>query len=85
MEYLKNNTWVFTEKVDGTNIRIYWDGHKVTYGGRTERSNIPAHLMNKLIELFGNEETEQLFEQINIFFDVLLDNSHYFYTFANIT
>lgn len=63
VEFLKDNLWEFTEKIDGTNIRIYWDGHRITYGGRTERANIPAHLMNKLIELFGGEETEQLFEQ----------------------
>ena len=25
-EYLANNEWDFTEKVDGTNIRIIWDG-----------------------------------------------------------
>lgn len=64
VEFLKDITWQFTEKIDGTNIRIMWDGHKITYGGRTERANIPAHLMNKLIELFGNDETEQLFEQV---------------------
>lgn len=63
VEFLKDMTWQFTEKIDGTNIRIMWDGHQITYGGRTERANIPAHLMNKLIELFGNDETEQLFEQ----------------------
>lgn len=64
VEFLQDMTWQFTEKIDGTNIRIMWDGHKITYGGRTDRADIPAHLMNKLIELFGNEETEQLFEQI---------------------
>lgn len=64
VEFLKDVTWQFTEKIDGTNIRIMWDGHKVTYGGRTERASIPAHLMNKLLEIFGNNETEQLFEQI---------------------
>lgn len=63
VKFCKDMTWQFTEKIDGTNIRIMWDGHKITYGGRTERASIPAHLMNKLIELFGNEETEQLFEQ----------------------
>lgn len=40
-----------------------WDGHRVSYGGRTERASIPAHLMNKLVELFGTAEAEQLFEQ----------------------
>ena len=64
VKFLKDATWQFTEKIDGTNIRIMWDGHKITYGGRTERANIPAHLLNKLLELFGNEETEQLFEQL---------------------
>ena len=63
VEYLANNEWEFTEKIDGTNIRIYWDGHKVTFGGRTDRANIPSHLVNKLNEIFLNEETEQLFEQ----------------------
>ena len=61
--YLANNTWEFTEKIDGTNIRIYWDGHKITFGGRTDRASIPSHLVNKLTEIFLNEETEQLFEQ----------------------
>lgn len=63
VEYLRNNAWVCTEKIDGTNIGIVWDGHKVSYQGRTERAQIPAHLMNKLIELFGGNENEELFEQ----------------------
>ena len=64
VQFLATNTWQFTEKIDGTNIRVMWDGHKVTFGGRTERASIPAHLMNKLIEMFGGDETEQLFEQV---------------------
>jgi hypothetical protein len=63
VEYLKDNVWQFTEKVDGTNIRIYWDGHRVSFGGRTDNAMIPAHLINKLNDLFGGEVNEQLFEQ----------------------
>ena len=63
VEFLKDLPWQFSEKIDGTNIQIRWDGHKVWYGGRTERASIPSHLMNKLIELFGSNDTEQLFEQ----------------------
>lgn len=63
VEFLKNNQWICTEKIDGTNIGIVWDGHKVSYQGRTERAQIPAHLMNKLIEMFGGETNEELFEQ----------------------
>ena len=62
-EYLKDNIWQFTEKVDGTNIRIYWDGHRVQFGGRTDNAQIPAHLINRLNDLFGGETNEQLFEQ----------------------
>lgn len=63
VEYLKNCEWVFTEKIDGTNIRVYWDGHKVTFGGRTDRSQIPAPLVNYLNSAFGGVENEELFEQ----------------------
>lgn len=64
MEFLKDNTWQWTEKVDGTNIRVYWDGHCVSFGGRTERASIPAPLVNRLNDRFGGEENAQLFEQL---------------------
>lgn len=63
IEFLKDNEWICTEKIDGTNIGIVWDGHRVTYQGRTENSQIPAHLANKLIEMFGGDINEELFEQ----------------------
>lgn len=63
VEYLKNNEWIFSEKCDGCNTGIFWDGHKVAYQGRTERAQIPAHLMNKLISIFGTDEAEEMFEQ----------------------
>ena len=61
--YLKDNMWLFTEKVDGTNIRIHWDGHKVEFGGRTDKAQIPGTLLNKLNEMFMTTEAEELFEQ----------------------
>ena len=63
IEFLKDIEWEFTEKIDGTNIRIYWDGHKVSYYGRTDKAQIPTQLMNKLIELFGGNINEEMFEQ----------------------
>ena len=63
VEFLKDNTWQFTEKIDGTNIGIYWDGHSVHFQGRTERAEIPKHLKEKLVELFGGSVNEELFEQ----------------------
>lgn len=63
VEFLKDLEWEWTEKVDGTNIRVMWDGYTVSYGGRTERANIPADLVNRLNEIFGTEEAAQIFEQ----------------------
>ena len=63
VEFLKDNVWQFTEKIDGTNIRVYWDGHKVQFGGRTERAQIPAPLVNYLNSVFGTNEAEQIFEE----------------------
>ena len=56
IEFLKDNIWQFTEKVDGTNIRIIWDGHKVSFAGRTDKAQMPAELSNLLFEWFGGEE-----------------------------
>ena len=63
VEYLKDNTWQFSEKVDGTNIRVVWDGHKISFYGRTDKAIIPEHLKNKLDSLFSGEENAQIFEQ----------------------
>ena len=60
---LEKLEWCFTEKIDGTNIRVHWDGHKVTFGGRTDAAQIPAHLFTKLNDLFGGSTNEQVFEQ----------------------
>ena len=63
VKFLANHVWSFTEKIDGTNIRVHWDGHTVQFGGRTERAQIPVDLMNYLISTFGGESNAQLFEQ----------------------
>lgn len=58
---LADHPWVWTEKVDGTNIRIHWDGHKVTYGGRTANAQLPAKLLPALDEMFPEEVMESVF------------------------
>lgn len=56
--------WRWTEKIDGTNISVEWDGHRVLFHGRTERADIPKFLLEKLEELFGGETNEEMFEQL---------------------
>ena len=51
-EYLADNTWVFTEKVDGTNIRIMFKDGAITFGGKTDSAQIPAQLVARLNERF---------------------------------
>lgn len=61
---LKDIMWVGTEKIDGTNIRVYWDGHKVSYAGRTDKAQIPKHLLKYLEDTFSGNEKEEVFEQM---------------------
>ena len=63
VRYLADLRWDWTEKIDGTNIRVCWDGHKITFGGRTDNANIPAELVTRLNEIFINDAAEELFEQ----------------------
>lgn len=63
-EMLKDIPWIFTEKIDGTNIGIVWDGQRISYIGKTESSNFSSLLSKGLDELFAGEEVEQMFEQM---------------------
>lgn len=67
-EYLKYNTWVFTEKVDGTNIRIMYSNGGITFGGKTDNAQIPAKLITKLNDIFLPQITtfEIIFEKAEV-------------------
>mgnify|MGYP003290714294 CR=1 FL=1 len=49
VEFLKDNLWEFTEKIDGTNIRILWDGHKVTFGRKNRQSTNTRRIKQQII------------------------------------
>ena len=70
-EYLKDNKWECTEKIDGTNIRIELDFNvhddgvrevNVNFKGRTDEATIPAHLYRRLKELFDNVNWLEIFD-----------------------
>lgn len=66
LEYLSRNQWEFTEKVDGTNIRIdFRDSYdaKPEFGGRTDNAVIPPPLLQHLEETF----TTALFDSAELF------------------
>jgi len=61
LEYLADVPWIFTEKIDGTNIRIIWDGYSVEVRGRTDRANLAPDLVKTLFAMFPEELMEQTF------------------------
>jgi len=48
LEYLANLKWIGTENVDGTNIRIMWDGVDIKIGGKTDNAQIHKDLISRL-------------------------------------
>lgn len=64
VELLKNHDWLFTEKIDGTNFRIHWNGHKLTYAGRTDNATFSNEQIKYINNNLVNENTETLFEQM---------------------
>lgn len=61
---LENASWVWTEKVDGTNIRIMWDGESVVFGGKTDNAQIPVQLLYELQRLFEGTANKQKFKEV---------------------
>ncbi len=53
--------WTWTEKVDGTNVRVIWDGYRVSFGGRTDDAQMPVVLIDTLRDMFPEELMEQSF------------------------
>ena len=60
-EYLANNQWEFTEKVDGTNIRVMWDGSTVKFGGKTDNAQLHADLVQHLRDTFTDNLMNDVF------------------------
>ena len=56
-DYLAELDWVWTEKIDGTNIRVVWDGVcSVHFAGKTDAAQIPPLLLKHLQYTFALEK-----------------------------
>lgn len=60
-EALASLDWEWTEKIDGTNVRIVWDGYAVEFRGRTDAGVLPLPLLTHLRASFPEEILEQQF------------------------
>ena len=72
-EYLKDCKWECTEKIDGTNIRVYisreYDGeddwlYGISFMGRTNDSTLPEHLNLKLQQIFYRVDWKTVFPSL---------------------
>jgi hypothetical protein len=64
-DYLQHNLWQFTEKVDGTNIRIGLTNGVLQVGGRTDNAQIPSYLLPVLQNHFAADKLEPIFPENN--------------------
>jgi len=69
IEYLKDNIWEWTEKVNGTNIRVNWNKEcqEVSFDGKTDNADISAALVKRLMKLFPANKFEQFDSSISLF------------------
>ena len=69
-EFLQHNEWVWTEKIDGTNIRVIYDGFieamtpslNPQIKGKTDNAQIPIFLLEKLQSIFLPQKLSEIFD-----------------------
>lgn len=66
LAYLAELPWSWTEKVDGTNIRVSFFEGEVHFGGRTDNAQIPTALLAHLMAMFPAEKMSE-FEGLTLF------------------
>ncbi len=62
-EYLKDRPWNWTEKIDGTNVRVEcgFGRETVTFKGRTDDAQLPATLFEHLRKTFAPDRLVEVF------------------------
>jgi hypothetical protein len=58
--------WEFTEKIDGTNVRVMWRDHKLTIGGKTDNAQLPAALVERIYATVSVDVLEQKFGDTSV-------------------
>ncbi len=59
--FLKDNEWLWTEKIDGTNVRVMWNGQSLTFSGKSDNAQMPIFLLRKLEALFPVSRLVELY------------------------
>jgi ATP-dependent RNA circularization protein (DNA/RNA ligase family) len=56
--YLSKNLWDFTEKINGTNIRVIFNGLGIRYAGKTDKAEMYPGMLKALHGLFDDNLSE---------------------------
>lgn len=66
--YLADREWLWTEKVNGTNVRLTYDGSNTFRGnehlyvaGRTDAAQLPPRLLARLVDVMKTAPFEEVF------------------------
>lgn len=73
-EYLQNNVWTFSEKINGTNLRTMYNDGIITFAGKTDKAQLPPQLLSRMnekatstmpqfVEVFGNASDVCLYSE----------------------
>ena len=60
-EYLYNVKWLATEKIDGTCMSYYWDGHNMQIHGKSENALISSRLLTVMEGLLNEDKLREVF------------------------
>jgi len=88
-EFLKDNKWLWLRKIDGTNMRIIWDGQTVHILGKTDDAQFVPEFMSKMKSIFTPDRLKSVFGTTFVIlygegYGLLInDKGKYYYTDAN--
>ena len=60
-EFLKDVPWDWYEKIDGTNVSVYWDGHDIEIHGKSENATLHPKLIEAVKAMFPAEKLQEVF------------------------
>lgn len=63
-EMLQNLNWIWTQKIDGTNLNIVWDGERIYYVGHTDKTQWNDRSKQLIESTFCTPEAETIFEEL---------------------
>lgn len=74
---IRPEAWFFQEKIDGTNIRVQWDGEKLEIGGRTNNAQLAGDLVANILKALPVDKVTSTLTDANPIEPVILFGEGY--------